>query len=87
MIVADNKPHRNPVCGLASNAVTVFTTALLFLSSYRGGVFDIFELYVAPSLGLIFALIAFIRRERAIWAIIGIILVIIYLGLHFAACC
>jgi hypothetical protein len=70
-----------------------FCVAVMFLAIVlpfalgpeRGGKLDIHLRYFLPPVGLALSVAAFIRREAFLWPVLGLLLTLIYVGLHFIA--
>jgi hypothetical protein len=75
-----------PVFGVA--CVTLSGVAIIapfVISPYLGVEVDMYLRAPVPVIATAMAVLALIRRERAIWPIIGLILTAFYVGLHFIA--
>ena len=55
------------------------------LGSERGGQLDVQLRYWLPFVGAALVVAGFVRRERVLWPILGLLLTGIYVGLHFIA--
>jgi hypothetical protein len=55
------------------------------LGPERGGQLDVQLRYGLPFVGAALVVAAFIRRERVLWPILGILLTGVYVGVHFVA--
>jgi hypothetical protein len=79
-------PHQKPIFGLVSMVLVVlgFITTIL-VGHYFGVEIDPYLQKVLPLAVSVLAVISFIRRERAVWGIIGIILIATYIGIHLVA--
>ena len=77
---------RRPVFGILGVSLLLLVLFVEFAADPRlGGRIDIHIRNILPFLGMALAVLAFIRRERAIWPIIGIVLTAFYVGLHLIA--
>ncbi len=77
---------RTPI--LSGICVVVMFLAILLpivLGPERGGWLDVQLRYWLPFVGAALGLAAFIRRERVLWPILGLLLTGIYVGLHLIA--
>jgi hypothetical protein len=67
-------------------ALMVLAIILAFaISPERGGELDIHLRYFLPLVGAVLVVAAFIRRERLLWQVAGLLLTAIYVGLHLIA--
>ena len=77
---------RRPI--LSGVCVAVMTLAILLpfvLSPERGGQLDIQLRYFLPFVGAALVVAGFVRGERVLWPMIGLLLTGIYVGLHLIA--
>lgn len=72
-----------PVAGIACLAVALFALTAPFMLNRV----DVYLRDFVPFAGLFLAALAFIRRERVLWPIIGLLLTTFYVALHFIPCC
>jgi hypothetical protein len=77
---------RGPVFSGVCVVVMFLAIALpIALGPERGGSLDVQLRYWVPYDGAALVLAAFVRRERVLWPILGILLTAIYVGLHLIA--
>jgi hypothetical protein len=77
---------RGPVLSGVCIALMFLAIVLPFaLGPERGGRIDIHLRYVLPFVGAALVVAAFLRRERVLWPVVGLILTGIYVGLHLIA--
>jgi len=77
---------KKPVFGVLSLVLSLLGILIpLLASSNLGGDIDTYVRHVIPWATYGLAAIAFFRRERAIWAILGVVFSSLYIGLHLAA--
>ena len=77
---------RGPI--LSGVCVVVMFLAIILpfaLGPERGGSLDVELRYWLPFVGAALVVAAFIRRERVLWPILGLLLTGIYVGLHLIA--
>ena len=77
---------RGPILSGVCVLVMFFAIILPFaLGPERGGSLDVQLRYWVPFFGAALIVAAFLRRERVIWPILGLLLTGIYVGLHLIA--
>jgi hypothetical protein len=77
---------KKPICGIVSIALSLLGILVpLVAGSNFGGDIDSHARYIIPWVGYGLAALAFFRRERAIWPILGVAFNSLYLGLHLVA--
>jgi len=75
--------RRRPIFGTVCVALMLLASIAPFvIGPNLVGEIDIHLRYVLPVLGLLLVISGFVRRERIIWGILGILLTILYVGLH-----
>jgi hypothetical protein len=85
--MATNSTERpKPVFGIVCVALSAAAILVpLVVGPELGGEIDPHLCYLVPLVVVVLAVLAFIRRERVIWPIIGIVLTAFYIGLHLIA--
>lgn len=77
---------RGPILSGVCVVVMFLAIVLPFaLGPERGGSLDVQLRYWLPFVGAALVVAAFIRRERVLWPILGLLLTGIYVGLHLIA--
>lgn len=77
---------KKPVCGIVLVVLSLLGILVpLLAGSNLGGDIDSQARYIIPSVGYGLAALSFFRRERAIWAISGVVFSSLYIGLHLVA--
>lgn len=77
---------RGPIVSGVGVALMALAILLPFvLGPERGGQLDIQLRYFLPFVGAALAVAGFVRRERVLWPILGLLVTGIYVGLHLIA--
>ena len=76
------RPILSAVCVVAMSVAIVLPFAL---GPESGGQIDVQLRHWLPFVGAALVVVALIRRERVLWAMLGLLLTGIYVGLHLIA--
>jgi hypothetical protein len=78
--------RRKPVVGITCLVLFILAIGLPFaLGPNLGGEIDVHLRYILPFVGAALVLVAIVRRERAIWWVLGFVFTAVYVGLHCIA--
>jgi hypothetical protein len=83
---AQRTKGRKPVVGITCVVLLILAIGLVFAAGPSlGGEIDVHLRYILPFVGAALVLVAIIRRERAIWWVLGFVFTAVYVGLHCIA--